>query len=64
MAKNIETIAEGLGAKVVAQVPDVGGGAFGAAQLTIFDLFGKTPKFRSGKEITGQLGEDRVIGCE
>ena len=33
MAKNIEKIAAGLGAKVVAQVPHTGGGAFGAARL-------------------------------
>src|SRR5215471_11202532 len=34
MAKNIDTIASRLGAKVIAQVPEVGGGAFGAARLT------------------------------
>ena len=33
MAKNIDTIADRLGAKVIAQVPEVGGGAFGAARL-------------------------------
>ncbi len=33
MATNIKRIAEGLGAKVVGQVPDTGGGAFGAARL-------------------------------
>jgi hypothetical protein len=33
MVKNIEEIAAGLGAKVVGQVPDTGGGAFGAARL-------------------------------
>jgi hypothetical protein len=33
MAKNIDTIAGQLGAKVVGQVPEVGGGAFGAARL-------------------------------
>ena len=33
MAKNIDTIAVGLGAKVIGQVPDTGGGAFGAARL-------------------------------
>jgi hypothetical protein len=33
MAKNIDTIASQLGAKVIAQVPAVGGGAFGAARL-------------------------------
>ena len=33
MAKNIDKIADGLGAKVVGQVPDTGGGAFGAARL-------------------------------
>ena len=30
MARNIEKIAAGLGAKVVCQVPHTGGGAFGA----------------------------------
>jgi hypothetical protein len=39
MAKNIEQIAELLGAKVVSRVPDVGGGAFGAARLAkIFEV--------------------------
>lgn len=33
MAKNIDKIAAGLGARVVGQVPDTGGGAFGAARL-------------------------------
>lgn len=33
MVKKIDTIAERLGAKVIAQVPEVGGGAFGAARL-------------------------------
>ncbi|MBV8487137.1 MAG: hypothetical protein JO161_02545 [Planctomycetaceae bacterium] len=33
MAKNIKAIAAGLGAKLVGQVPDTGGGAFGAARL-------------------------------
>jgi hypothetical protein len=32
MAKKIETIADCLGAKVIARVPKVGGGAFGAAR--------------------------------
>jgi hypothetical protein len=33
MARNIEKIAAGLGAKIAGQVPEVGGGAFGAARL-------------------------------
>ena len=33
MANNINTIAAKLGAVVVGQVPDAGGGAFGAAKL-------------------------------
>jgi hypothetical protein len=33
MAKNLEKIAAGLGAKVVARLPHTGGGAFGAARL-------------------------------
>jgi hypothetical protein len=33
MAKNIDHIASKLGAKIVGQVPDIGGGAFGAARL-------------------------------
>ncbi len=33
MAKNIKKIARELGATVVVQVPDTGGGAFGAARL-------------------------------
>lgn len=34
MAKNVETIASRLGATVIAEVPDFGPGAFGAARLT------------------------------
>lgn len=33
MAKNVQKIAEGLGAKIVGKVPYTGGGAFGAARL-------------------------------
>ncbi len=33
MAKNIKKIAEILGAKIVTEVPDTGGGAFGACRL-------------------------------
>ncbi len=33
MARNIEQLAKKLGAEIVGQVPDVGGGAFGAARL-------------------------------
>ena len=33
MARNIQSIARKLGAKVVAGVPETGGGAFGAARL-------------------------------
>lgn len=33
MAKNIERIADKLGARIAGQVADVGGGAFGAARL-------------------------------
>jgi hypothetical protein len=33
MAQNIQRIAERLGAKVITQIPKVGGGAFGAARL-------------------------------
>ena len=33
MAKNIEQIAAGLGAKIVGRVPDTGRGAFGASRL-------------------------------
>jgi hypothetical protein len=33
MAKNIRRIADRLGADVVGRVPDLGGGAFGAARL-------------------------------
>ena len=36
MAKNIKKIAELLGATVVGQVPETGGGAFGAARLGEF----------------------------
>src|SRR5260370_36402231 len=33
MAKNVEKLAERLGAQVVAELPETGGGAFGAARL-------------------------------
>ncbi len=33
MAKNIDEVARALGAAVVGQIPDAGGGAFGAARL-------------------------------
>jgi len=33
MANNIKRIAKRLGAKVIASVPETGGGAFGAARL-------------------------------
>ena len=33
MAKNIDKLAQRMGAQIVANVPDVGGGAFGAARL-------------------------------
>ena len=33
MAKNVKKLAKLLGAKIVGRVPDVGGGAFGAARL-------------------------------
>jgi hypothetical protein len=33
MARNIKAIARGLGAEVVGQVPETGGGEFGAARL-------------------------------
>jgi len=33
MAKNVKRIAEILGAKIVAEVPETGGGAFGASRL-------------------------------
>jgi len=33
MAKNVNKIAQSLGAKVVGEVPQTGGGAFGAARL-------------------------------
>jgi hypothetical protein len=33
MARNIKQIAQDMGAEIVGQVPDTGGGAFGAARL-------------------------------
>jgi hypothetical protein len=33
MAKNVQKIADLLGARVVSQIPETGGGAFGAARL-------------------------------
>jgi hypothetical protein len=34
MAKNVKVIAKRLGAKIVATLPETGGGAFGAARLS------------------------------
>ena len=34
MAKNIKQIADGIGARIIGQVPETGGGAFGAASLS------------------------------
>jgi hypothetical protein len=34
MSKNVDHIAKRLGAKVVAEIPEVGAGAFGAARLS------------------------------
>jgi hypothetical protein len=48
MAKNIKSIAAGLGAKVVGQMPDTGGGAFGAARLA------KCVESLQGRLVTGQ----------
>jgi hypothetical protein len=48
MAKNIERIAAGLGARVVGQVPDTGGGAFGAAWLA------KIVETMQGRLVPGQ----------
>jgi hypothetical protein len=33
MTKNIQRIADALGARIVGEIPDTGGGAFGAARL-------------------------------
>ena len=33
MTKELEEIARAMGAKIVGEIPDVGGGAFGAARL-------------------------------
>jgi hypothetical protein len=43
VAKNIEKIAAGLGAKVVTRLPHTGGGAFGAARLAkiVADIQGR-----------------------
>ena len=40
MSKNVEKIADLLGAKVVSQVPETGGGAFGAAFPSRGGFFG------------------------
>ena len=48
MAKNIKSIADRLGAKIVGQVPDTGGGAFGAARLA------KCVEHLQGRLVPGQ----------
>lgn len=48
MARNIKRIAKALGAKVVAQVPDMGGGAFGAARVAA-EVEGLRERLQPGK---------------
>ena len=56
MASNIFTIARLLGATVVAELPDFGGGAFGAARLAgIVGELGGFAKRRVSR--TGEVGE-------
>jgi len=49
MASTIQTIAERLGAKIVAKAPETGGGAFGVARLARIVDGLKTPAMRFQK---------------
>ena len=52
MARNIQIVADKLGAGVVARVPEVGGGAFGAARLAqIFELLRSRLEPGQGKRL-------------
>lgn len=53
MAKPIDSIIDKLNATIVAEVPDVGGGAFGAARLA--GIVGDFAKRRVSR--VGELGE-------
>jgi hypothetical protein len=47
MAKNAKKIADLMGAKIVGQIPDVGGGAFGAMRLV--EILGQRLRPSSGR---------------
>lgn len=51
MARNIKRIAEKMGAEIVGQVPEVGGGAFGAARLCkiLRERLEPAPGLRTGR---------------
>ena len=53
MAKNIKSIADRLGAKIVGQVPNTGGGAFGAARLARMRREPPGPAGAGTREATG-----------
>lgn len=57
MAKNVQKIAELMGGKIVGQVPDVGGGAFGAARLA--KIYQARMEQLRRQEVVGSPGADR-----
>lgn len=57
MTEELQEIAEGLGAKIVGTIPDVGGGAFGAARLA--RLYQKRKEAQG--ETSGQPTSERLL---
>jgi hypothetical protein len=59
MVKNIKEIAEGLGAKIVGQVPATGG-AFGAAKAAK-DAAALSARHDAGPDLLGAMREDAAL---
>jgi hypothetical protein len=58
MASNIQSIADKLGAKVVGQVPEAGGGTFGAARLTVIVAAAQGNAGGADHQSLGRKGSD------
>jgi hypothetical protein len=62
IAKNREELVELLGAKIVGEVPDVGGGAFGMARLAYALMLAKTASDgEQDKPSEAQASRQRLI---
>ena len=69
MAKNIEKIADLLGANVVSQLPETGGGAFGAARLgrlvgwqsgILYANGIRKPSYETFRDVVAGVNDDQV----